>query len=158
MVSRDRLARRPPLAGRLGTVFTALALCLVPWTAYLAIELPERAVARHHDLAWTGFDIALVLLLGGTAWTAHHRSRYFTLTATATATMLVVDAWFDVVTSAPGAEQAIAAVLAVLVELPLALLCAWWALHAQDELTESVAFFRRRASAVGGHVGEQAAD
>lgn len=157
-MSRDRLARRPPLAGRLGTVFTALALCLVPWTAYLAIELPERAVARHHDLAWTGFDIALVLLLGGTAWTAHHRSRYFTLTATATATMLVVDAWFDVVTSAPGAEQAIAAVLAVLVELPLALLCAWWALHAQDELTESVAFFRRRASAVGGHVGEQAAD
>ena len=139
-------------------VFTALALCLVPWTAYLAIKLPERAVARHYDLAWTGFDIALVLLLGGTAWTAHHRSRYFTLTATATATMLVVDAWFDVVTSAPGAEQAIAVVLAVMVELPLALLCAWWALHAQDVLTERVAFFRRRASAVGGYVGEQAAD
>ncbi len=157
-MSRDPLARRPPLAGRLGVVFTALALCLVPWTVYLAVELPERAVARHYDLAWTGFDIALVLLLAGTAWTAHHRSRFFALTATATATLLVVDAWFDVVTSAPGGEQLVAVMLAVLVELPLALLCAWWALHAQDVLTERLAVFGRRASAVGGHVGEQAAD
>ena len=157
-MSTSPLARRPPLSGRLGTVFSVLALALVPWTAYLAIELPERAVARHYDLAWTGFDVALVVLLAGTAWTARGRSRYFALTATATATMLVVDAWFDVVTSAPVAEQVIAVVLAVLVELPLAVLCAWWALHAQDVLAERVVFFRRRASAVGGHVREQAAD
>ena len=157
-MSSTHLSRRPPLGGRLGTLFAVLALALVPWTVYLAVELPERAVARHYDLAWTGFDVALVLLLGGTAWTAHHRSRYFALTATATATMLVVDAWFDVVTSAPVAEQAVAVVLAVLVELPLAVLCGWWALHAQDVLAERVVFFRRRASAVRGHVGEQAAD
>lgn len=151
---------RPPFGEWLGTMFAVLAACLVPWTVYLAVELPERSVSHHYDLAWVGFDVALVVMLAATAWSAKRRSRYFAVAATATGTMLVVDAWFDVVTSRPGDERLMAVVLAVLVELPLAALCLWWALHAQDVLARRVQFFRRRArdSAVRGDVGEQAAD
>ncbi|MFC9646023.1 hypothetical protein ACFTZF_47360 [Streptomyces mirabilis] len=42
------------------------------------------------------------------------------LTATATAALLVVDAWFDVTTSRPGPELATAVVMAVCAELPMA--------------------------------------
>ena len=151
---------RPPLGPWLGPLFAALAVCLVPWTVFLAVQLPERSISHHYDLAWTGFDVALIAMLGATALTAKRHSRYFSLATTATATMLVVDAWFDVVTSQPGGERIMAVVLAVIVELPLAALCLWWGLHAQDVLAARVQFFRRRArvSAVGGHVGEQAAD
>lgn len=150
-------ATGPPLGRWLGPMFTVLAACLVPWTIYLAVELPERAVSHHYDLAWTGFDVALIAVLGATAWTAKRGSRYFALAATATATMLVVDAWFDVVTSSTREEQVLAVVLAAVVELPLAVLCGWWSLHAQDVLARRVVFFAR-PSAVSGDVREQAAD
>ena len=153
--------RRPPFERWLGLLFVLLASALVPWTVYLAIELPRRAVSRHYDLAWVGFDVALVLVLAATAWSAMRRSRYLALTATSAATLLVVDAWFDVVTSPSVREEAMALVLAVLVELPLAALCIWWALHVQDVMASTVVFWRRRAredgSAVGRDVGEKAA-
>jgi hypothetical protein len=40
------------------------------------------------------------------------------------ATLLVVDAWFDVLTS-PGRQVIASIVLAVVIELPLAGMCAW---------------------------------
>jgi hypothetical protein len=43
--------------------------------------------------------------------------------ASATAAFLVADAWFDIVTSQPGWDVVQAAILAFLVELPLAALC-----------------------------------
>ena len=154
--------QRPPFERWLGLLFVLLASALVPWTVYLAIELPRRAVSRHYDLAWVGFDVALGLVLSATAWSAMRRSRYLALTATAAATMLLVDAWFDVVTSPTGRQEAMALVLAGLVELPLAVLCIWWALQVQDVMASTVVFWRRRArrggSAVGGDVGEKAAD
>ena len=41
----------------------------------------------------------------------------------ATATLLVVDAWFDILTSHRGEELAVAITMALVVELPLAALC-----------------------------------
>ncbi len=154
--------QRPPFERWLGLLFVLFASALVPWTVYLAIELPRRAVSRHYDLAWVGFDIALGVVLSATAWLAIQRSRYLALAATAAATLLVVDAWFDVVTASAGRQEAMALVLAGLIELPLAALCVWWALHVQDVMASTVVFWRRRAasasSAVGGHVGEETAD
>lgn len=154
--------QRPPFERWLGLLFVMLASALVPWTVYLAVELPRRALSRHYDLAWVGFDIALGLVLAATAWSAMQRSRYLALTATAAATLLVVDAWFDVVTSPTGRQEAMALVLAALIELPLAALCIWWALHVQDVMASTVVFWRRRAgkdgSTVGRDVGEQTAD
>jgi hypothetical protein len=47
------------------------------------------------------------------------------LPAAAGGTLLLIDAWFDVCTSAPGADHAMALAEAALVEIPLAI-AAWW--------------------------------
>ncbi len=137
-----RLGKR--LVPLLGPAFAVMAIVMVPWTAYLAFELPERQVTQHYDVGWVGFDIGLIVTLGATGWFAWRRSRWFPLTATATATLLVVDAWFDVL-GAPGNERALSVALAVLVELPLAAVCLWWAARWQDVMIERLSMWRRQA-------------
>ena len=51
--------------------------------------------------------------------------RRASLAAAAAGTLLLIDAWFDVCTSAPGAEHAMALAEAACAELPLAF-AAWW--------------------------------
>ncbi|MFF4604736.1 hypothetical protein ACFY12_18645 [Streptomyces sp. NPDC001339] len=83
-----------------------------------------------------GFDIALSALILLTAVLAHRRHRHVNLAAVAVTTMLVVDAWFDVMTT-PGGEAGgilVALITAFVIELPLAGLSLWVALAA-DELT-----------------------
>jgi hypothetical protein len=99
------------------------AASLVPWTLWLAVSLPERRVAHHYDVAWVGFDIALAIAFALTAFTALRASRWLVPSASMTATMLLCDAWFDVVTSTPG-ERLEPILLAAFAELPLATLCA----------------------------------
>jgi len=118
------LRRRRRLAVLLGTV----AAGLVPWTLWLALSLPKQQVAHHYDLAWVGFDLALAAGIAATAWSALQRPRWLVPLASATATMLLCDAWFDVVTSPPG-ERIEAVLLAGLAELPLAAVCAGIALE-----------------------------
>lgn len=134
-------------AGRVvvvGWVFAALAALMVPWTAYLFVALPRSQRAAHFDLAWGGFDLGLVALLAATATAAVRRSRWLAVAATATATMLVVDAWFDVMTS-PRPRALLAAVaMALLVELPLAGVCVWLAVSGQSLLERRIALSLRR--------------
>jgi hypothetical protein len=66
--------------------------------------------------------------LASTGYSALRRSRYLATAATAAATLLVVEAWFDVMTTLPGQRlQPVA--LAMLVELPLASVCVWLSFH-----------------------------
>ena len=111
------------------------ALLLIPWTAYLAVTLPRHSVAVHYDLAWTGFDVMLVIVLGAAAYAAFRTPRWLPVWASSAATMLVVDAWFDVTTSRQ-ADKVVAIVLAALVELPVAISCIWLAgrVHALEQL------------------------
>jgi hypothetical protein len=102
-----------------------VALFLVPWTLWLTFTLPSRHVTDRYDLAWVGFDIALAAALGATAFAAIRQSRWLVPLAAMTGTMLVCDAWFDVVTSHTGAEMLEAALEAAFAELPLAALCAY---------------------------------
>ena len=46
------------------------------------------------------------------------------LTAVGSAVLLLVDAWFDVTSAAPGPDLATALVMAVFGEIPIALVCA----------------------------------
>jgi hypothetical protein len=115
-----------------GPGFALLCVLLIPWTVYLALELPDRQLSAHYNVAWVGYDVILILALAGTAYTTLRRSRRMTIVAAATGTLLVVDAWFDVL-SAPSADEfSIALGLALLVELPLAALCFWLSEHAQE--------------------------
>ena len=108
--------------------FTIFAFGTIVWTVYLAWTLPQHAHTRHYRLAWVGFDVGLAVLLIATAWLAWRGNRHVGMTATALATVLLVDAWFDVVT-APRGELTDAVLEAVLAELPLAIMCLWIARH-----------------------------
>ena len=104
-------------------LFGLAALLLVPWTVLLVAWLPSAHRATHWNIAWAGFDVALTLLLLAVAATARRRSSWFEGAATAAATLLVVDAWFDVLTASTRTEFVLAIAEAAFVELPLALLC-----------------------------------
>jgi len=108
--------------------FALAAVCTVPWVVFLAASLP--ATSRVNDrLAWVGFDVAEVVMLAVTAYLAWRGNAKVALAATALATMLVVDAWFDVNTSTAGAERDMALGFAVL-EVSLTAVSLWIAFHA----------------------------
>ena len=87
--------------------------------------LPRRYGADHWRVAWGGFDVALALALAATAISVVRRSPFGEIAATVTGTLLVCDAWFDVLTSHGASDVAQAVVEALLIELPLAALCFW---------------------------------
>jgi hypothetical protein len=115
-------------------LFALGALVLLPWIAALAVALPSEHRVAHWDVAWAGFDVGLALMLAAVAITAWRRSPWFEGAASATATLLVVDAWFDILTSSSGAELALALAEAVVVELPLAVICLLLARDAERRL------------------------
>jgi hypothetical protein len=119
-------------------LFALGALVLLPWVGVLVVELPSAHRAVHWDIAWAGFDVGLALLLAAVAITAWRRSPWFEGAATAAATLLFVDAWFDVLTSSGGAELGLAIGEAVLVELPLAVVCLFLARNAEQRLRAPV--------------------
>ena len=101
---------------------TASAVLLVPWIVYLAFHLPTRYAARHWNVAWVGFDIALLVLLSLTALAAAQRRqalvpltivsadvpRRSTPGSTSSSTGAPADVWWSLAS-------------ALLLELPLAL-------------------------------------
>jgi len=114
----------------------------VPWTLWLTFTLPSRHVSDHYDLAWVGFDVALAGAFAASAWAAATRSRWLAVFAAVTGTMLVCDAWFDIVTSHGGGELAEAVLEAVFGELPLALLCGYIAFDV-ERFQANVQWLRR---------------
>jgi hypothetical protein len=117
-----------------GPAFVLFSVILLPWIIYLGYSLPALQLSPHYDIAWVGFDVLLLVVLASTGYFALRRSPYLAIAAAAAATMLVVDAWFDIMTS-PRHELPQAIVSAALIELPLAGLCAWLSHHTQH-LTE----------------------
>lgn len=103
------------------------AVVLIPWTALLFATLPRHYVANHWDLAWGGFDLGLGIALAATAVLVARRSPLAEVTAAITGTLLVCDAWFDILTSRGTSDIAQAIASALLIELPLAALCFWMA-------------------------------
>ncbi len=115
-------------------LFGLAALLLVPWVVLLVVALPSAHRAAHWDIAWAGFDVALALLLLTVAVAAWRRSPWLEGAATASATLLFVDAWFDVLTSSSRAEFVVSIGEAAFVELPLAILCLLLAREAERRL------------------------
>lgn len=124
-MSNKRLLNKPKIKlyvpTWLSTVFTIFAILLVPWTLYLAKTLPIRHVEKHWDVAWVGLDLAIILLLLITGLLAKAKSRLVIITLCTSSSFLLVDAWFDIISSRPGGELAQAIALAAFVEIPLAI-------------------------------------
>jgi hypothetical protein len=137
----------PRLRSWLAPLFFLAGLGLLPWTAFLILTLPSRHLQTgYYDVAWGGFDVALAALLVATGIGLLRRRLWVQNTATAAATMLVCDAWFDILSSQPGGERLVAVVLAVLVELPSALVCLLIARHVEEvaERAQRYALVARR--------------
>ena len=138
-----------PLPRWVTGVLAGVAILLIPWALYLTFTLPSRHVTFHYDLAWVGFDVALAVSLGATAWAALRGSQWLVPFAAISATMLCCDAWFDVVTSYAGDDFLEAVTEAAVAELPLAALCAYMVYDAERFLAATVTRFRRGAPAAG---------
>jgi hypothetical protein len=96
---------------------------LIPWMGVLAAHLPDTAQVSNWALAWVGLDAMIAAGLVSTGTLLIRGDNRHTLTAAATAALLVMDAWFDV-TTAGESGRAGAIALAAGAELPAAALCA----------------------------------
>lgn len=121
-----RVAERIGLKGLVAIIGGGLFAWMVPWCVYLAMTLPATALASNWSIAWVGFDVALAAVAGATAWFAHRNDVRAGLTALAAAVMLMMDAWFDVMTGGAGSGLAMSLGLAVGLNLPLAVGAAWY--------------------------------
>jgi hypothetical protein len=106
-------------------VFGLIGLGLFPWTIWLSASLKPDHETQHWNLAWSGFDIALALAFLLTALAAWRRSPWVGAAAAATGTLLVTDAWFDIVLESRADDIRNAVLLALLAELPIAAVCFW---------------------------------
>jgi len=108
-----------------GMLLLVLGMFTLPWIAGLAVVLPSSEKSAHYDLSWAGFDLLLCVLLLRTGWDALKRREQSELTAAMAGTLLIVDAWFDVLSAPDTGKFLIALAMAACVELPLAGLCLW---------------------------------
>jgi len=107
-------------ARRLAWLYAGAAVILLPWIGFLAVTLPKRQFDLHYRAAWVGFDVLLVFAISRTAYLAFREDERVQFPATATATLLIVDAWFDVTTSGGRGQLFEALLLAVFIEIPAA--------------------------------------
>ena len=131
-----------------GPAFAAFSVILVPWIIYLAASLPSRQLSPHYDIAWVGFDAMECIALAATAYFALRRSMFLSTAATAAAALLVVDAWFDCVTT-PAAQRLQSIVLCAAVELPLAAVCLWLSYHTVHIVERQITLLRWRRLRLG---------
>ena len=128
-------------------VFAAVGLGLLPWTIWLSQWLPYRHEAVRWDVAWSGFDTFLALAFLSTAVAAWRRSPWVGAAAAATGTLLVTDAWFDIVLESHSDELRVSILTAIFGELPLAAFCFWIAYRTERFLAQMVDQARGLAAA-----------
>lgn len=109
----------------IGWLVIAAGVLMLPWVAGLVFILPTRHEAAHYGASWIGFDLLLCVMLIRTGWLAQKGREHIEMSAAMTGTLLLVDAWFDVVTADSNKELALALALAIGGEIPLAAICLW---------------------------------
>jgi hypothetical protein len=113
---RDRARWLPP-------ALAVAALALVPSLVIVLTVVPQVQIAHHLPLAWTGLDVFELIALAATGFALHRRSTLTAVPAAITGTLLLCDAWINVIPTV-GMARAEAIVLAF-VEVPLAALSFW---------------------------------
>jgi hypothetical protein len=131
----------PMVVRWVGIFFVACFAGLIPWTWYLAGTLPDRQLSSHYNVAWTGFDVLLAIVLLATGVCVLLRSPFLAVTAAAAASFLVIDAWFDIMTSPPGSQFAEALIMGAVAELPLAAACGWLSYRAEHVVQGKINLF-----------------
>jgi hypothetical protein len=122
----DRLAPRPPRSKRRRAIVLAVIITccviLAAWTGVLAATLPPSYRAGGWNHAWVGFDIGLLAAMAATGWAAWRGRQVLIMCLVVVATLLLCDAWFDVMLDVRTRGFDLSLLTAVVVELPLAAL------------------------------------
>ena len=100
---------------------TLIAIFLVPWATFLARSLPNHIETHEWSVAWVGFDAAMVVAFGATAWLGWRRRQLALSGLLVAAVLLCCDAWFDVTLSWGSGEQWASVATAALAEVPIAI-------------------------------------
>jgi hypothetical protein len=95
------------------------SIILIPWTVYLGASLPTHHLSAHWDVSWSGLDVALIVTMLATGFLAYRKSRWLAITSSTVGSLLLVDAWFDVMSERHGFELYQALLLATLLEIPM---------------------------------------
>jgi len=109
------------LRNRLLVALLACCAGLGSWTVYLAFSMPTGYHSKAWSAAWVGFDILLLLALTGTVVAAMLRRQIVVMLAVFTATLLLCDAWFDIVLDWGTSDVWVSLASAAFIEVPLAL-------------------------------------
>ncbi len=113
-----------------GWLFVIISIGLIPWTVYLSLALPEHHLSRNWDITWVGLDIALIISILATGLLAKLKSIYMITTAIITGTLLLTDAWFDILSYRAGSRGFNEAlIMAAFGEIPVALMSFLLAIH-----------------------------
>ncbi|MBY8863425.1 hypothetical protein K7711_43640 [Nocardia sp. CA2R105] len=97
------------------------SVAMIPWIVFLAVTLPTSYNARNWSVVWVGFDVLLVAMMAATAYLGGRHRQVVMLPAFGTGLLLLVDAWFDIMTSG-SRDVWISVGTAVLGEIPLGVL------------------------------------
>jgi hypothetical protein len=96
-------------------------ILLAAWIGYLAVSLPGFYRAGSWRGAWVGFDVAELVVFAITGWAAWRRRQILIMCLIVLATLLLCDAWFDVVLDTRTAGFLSSLLSALLIEVPIAL-------------------------------------
>ena len=117
-VLRDaRFQRRKRLS-----LLLSMGACVVlaGWIAVLMLTLPKHYTAGHWRGAWVGFDFALLAAFAATAWASWRERQALIICLAVTGTLLVCDAWFDLILDLGTRDIWMSVASAAIAELPLA--------------------------------------
>ena len=117
-------------------VYGAIGIGLLPWAIWLSASLRPEHLTDRWDIAWSGFDVGLAICFCGTAFASYRRSPWVGALAAATGTLLLTDAWFDVLLESHGSELQTAIFEAVVFEIPMAVVCFWIAQRTEHFLAQ----------------------
>lgn len=123
-------AKRLRLPHALLLAFAAVAIFLVPWSLWLSYSLPIDHLDHRWNLAWSIFDLGMLVAMGLTAYLGARKSGWVVVFASITGTFLLIDAWFDCVTAKDAWEHLLSISSATFIELPLSFLAFWIAYRA----------------------------
>jgi hypothetical protein len=102
-------------------------ILLAAWIGVIAVTLPRFYHTGSWRGAWVGFDIGLLAAFAATGWTAWRRRQLLIICLIVLATLLLCDAWFDVVLDVRTSGFLASLLSALLIELPLAMLAIFMA-------------------------------
>ena len=112
-----KIVRRRQLA-----LLFLIAVCVVlaAWIGILVATLPPNFKIDHWSIAWVGLDIAELAGFAATVWASWKQRQAIIVCMVFTGTLLVCDAWFDIVLDAGTPDITMSVLAAVFAEFPLA--------------------------------------